>query len=57
MRLSNVSQTEIASVMTWLRQSDGKGPVTASDVNHIRIVTAAHNTFWTQDDLRNFQAR
>jgi nitrite reductase (NO-forming) len=44
---------EIAAVMTWLRAADGKGPVTAVEVNHVRIETKGRNTFWTADDLRN----
>lgn len=43
---------EIAAVMTWLRQRDGKGAVTAVEVNHVRMETAARNTFWTVEDLR-----
>jgi len=48
-----MNDAEIAAVMTWLRAGDGKSAVTAVEVNHVRIVTAARNTFWTVDDLRN----
>ena len=48
-----LKDTEIAAVMTWLRQSDGKSPVTPVDVNHIRIVTSARNNFWTAEDLNH----
>ena len=48
-----MNDAEIASVMTWLRAADGKPPVTPVEVEHVRIVTAARNTFWTMDDLRN----
>jgi mono/diheme cytochrome c family protein len=51
-----LKDSEIA-VMTWLRQSDGKSPVTPVEVNHTRVVTNARNTFWTAEDLRNFQTR
>jgi mono/diheme cytochrome c family protein len=44
---------EIASVMTWLRAADGKSAVTAVEVTHVRVVTGARGTFWTEDDLRN----
>jgi mono/diheme cytochrome c family protein len=48
---------EIASVMTWLRAADGKSAVTAVEVNHVRVVTAARGTFWTVDDLRTTPIR
>ena len=48
-----MQDTEIAAVMTWIRKGDGKRPVTAVDVNHVRVETAARNTFWTAEDLRN----
>jgi mono/diheme cytochrome c family protein len=54
---STLRDTEIAAVMTWLRNQDGKGPVTAVDVNHTRIETTGHNTFWTEEDLRNLPDR
>jgi mono/diheme cytochrome c family protein len=47
-----LNDSEIAAVMTWLREADGKSAVTAAEVNHVRLVTAARNTFWTVDDLR-----
>jgi mono/diheme cytochrome c family protein len=52
-----LQDAEIAAVMTWLRQGDGKGPVTAVEVNHARVETAARNTFWTAGDLRSLQLR
>jgi mono/diheme cytochrome c family protein len=54
---STLRDTEIAEVMTWLRERDGKGLVTAVDVNHTRIETAARSTFWTEEDLRNLPER
>jgi mono/diheme cytochrome c family protein len=54
---SVLQDTEIAAVMSWLRQADGKSPVTAVDVNHVRVETAARNTFWTAEDLQNLPAR
>jgi mono/diheme cytochrome c family protein len=54
---SVMPDTEIAAVMTWLRKGDGKGPVTAVDVNHVRVVTVGRNTFWTVEDLRNLPGR
>jgi len=48
-----MNDAEIASVMTWLRAADGKSAVTAVEVNHVRLVTATRNSFWTVDDLRN----
>jgi len=47
--------TEIAAVITWLRQ--GKAPVTAVEVNHVRIETEGRNTFWTAADLQNLRIR
>jgi mono/diheme cytochrome c family protein len=52
-----LQDAEIAAVMTWLRKGDGKGPVTAVEVNHARIETAGRNTFWTAGDLRNLQVK
>ncbi len=52
-----LQDTEIAAVMTWLRQRAGKGPVTAVEVNHARVETNGRNTFWTAEDLRNLQVR
>ena len=49
--------SEIAAVMTWLRSQDGKGPVTAVDVNHTRIETNGRNTFWTAADLKSLPAQ
>jgi len=46
-----LQDAEIAAVMTWLR----KAPVTAVEVNHVRLETAMRNTFWTAPDLRNAQ--
>jgi mono/diheme cytochrome c family protein len=54
---SVLQDTEIAAVMTWLRERDGKGPVTAVDVNHVRVETAGRNTFWTPEDLRSLPIR
>jgi mono/diheme cytochrome c family protein len=48
--------TEIAAVMTWLRASDGKPPVTAVDINHTRVETNGRNTFWTAQDLQSLHA-
>jgi mono/diheme cytochrome c family protein len=47
--------TEIAAVMTWLRQ--GKSPVTSVDVNQVRIETAGRDAFWTVEDLKNMPVR
>lgn len=47
--------TEIAAVMTWLRKGEGKGPVTAVEVNQARVQTAARNTFWTAEDLSHLR--
>jgi mono/diheme cytochrome c family protein len=52
-----LQDAEIAAVMTWLRRGDGKGPVTAVEVNHARIETAGRNTFWTAGDLRSLRLR
>jgi mono/diheme cytochrome c family protein len=54
---ATLRDTEIAAVMTWLRKQDGKGPVTAVDVNHMRIVTAGRGAFWTEEDLRHLPDR
>jgi len=43
--------TEIAAVMTWLRQA----PVTAVEVNHVRLETDGRNTFWTATDLKSLR--
>jgi len=53
---STLRDTDIASVITWLRQRDGKTPVTAVDVNHTRVTTTGRNTFWTMEDLQNLPA-
>lgn len=50
---SVLRDAEIAAVMTWLRKADGRGAVTAVEVNHTRVVTEGRNTFWTAEDLRN----
>jgi mono/diheme cytochrome c family protein len=50
-----LNDAEIAAVMTWLRKTDAKPPVAPVDVSHTRITTAAHNTFWTAEDLHNLQ--
>jgi mono/diheme cytochrome c family protein len=42
---------EIAAVMTWLR----KAPVTAVEVNHVRLETDARNSFWTANDLQSLR--
>jgi mono/diheme cytochrome c family protein len=49
--------SEIAAVMTWLRQSEGKSPVTAVEVGHVALETAGRNTFWTAADLQNLRLR
>jgi mono/diheme cytochrome c family protein len=54
---STLRDTEIAEVMTWLRKQDGNPPVTAVDVNHARIETNGHNTFWNAVDLQNLPDR
>ena len=54
---TTLRDSEIAAVMTWLRNQDGKSPVTAVEVNHTRIETAGHGTFWTAEDLRNLPDR
>ncbi len=46
-----MTETEIASVMTWLR----KAPVSAVQVNHVYLGTEGRNTFWTPEDLRNLR--
>jgi len=48
---------QIAALMTWLRQAAGKPPVTAVEVNHVRIETDGRNTFWTVGDLQNLPVR
>ena len=48
---------EIAAVMTWLRQAEGKTPVTAAEVIHVHVETEGRNTFWTVNDLENLQMR
>jgi mono/diheme cytochrome c family protein len=52
-----LGDAEIAAVMTWLRREDGKGPVTAVEVNHARVETAGRNTFWTADELRDLRLK
>ena len=52
-----LQDAEIAAVMTWLRQADGKSPVTAVDVNHVHMETEGRNTFWTVTDLRTLPIR
>ena len=49
--------TDIAAVMTWLRQADGKPPVTAVEVSQVRLETRGRNTFWTVGDLQNLRIR
>ena len=48
---------QIAALMTWLRQADGKPPVTAVEVSHVRLETDGRNTFWTVEDLQNLRVR
>jgi mono/diheme cytochrome c family protein len=48
-----LTDAEIAAVITWLRKTDAKPPVTPVEVSHTRITTAARNTFWTAEDLRS----
>jgi len=47
--------SEIAAVLTWLRQADGKPGVTAVEVTEVRAATQARSTFWNAEDLRNFR--
>jgi mono/diheme cytochrome c family protein len=54
---ATLRDTEIAAILTWLRKQDGKSPVTAVDINHTRIVTGNHNTFWNAEDLQNLPDR
>ena len=49
--------SEIAAVITWLRQSEGKPPVTPVQVTHVAIETQGRNTFWTVADLQNLRMR
>ena len=46
-----MQDVEIAAIMTWLR----KTPVTAIEVNQVRVETDARNAFWTVTDLRNLR--
>jgi mono/diheme cytochrome c family protein len=48
-----LNDAEIADLMTYLRQMDGKPPYSAIQVNVVRSQTAARNTFWTVEDLEN----
>jgi mono/diheme cytochrome c family protein len=54
---ATLNDTDIASVMTWLRAEDGKAAVTAVDVNHARILAGSRNDFWTVEDLSHIPAQ
>jgi mono/diheme cytochrome c family protein len=48
-----LTDTQIAAVMTWLRQQDNKPAIDAAAVGHARTVITGHNTFWTFQDLES----
>ena len=50
-----LQDAEIAAVMTWLRNADGKPPVAPVEVHHVRLLTAQRNTFWSSGDLRSLR--
>ncbi len=50
-----MSDADMATLMTWLRQQDGKGPVTPIEVNHFRVKTEVRGAPWTAEDLKNLK--
>lgn len=50
-----LQDAEIAAVMTWLREQNGAGPVTAVEVNRVRIRTEGRGAFWTAGDLQKLR--
>jgi mono/diheme cytochrome c family protein len=51
------SDAQIASVMTYIREWDGKPPVTSAEVSRVRQQTQGRNTFWTEADLMTLKVR
>ena len=47
-----LSDAQIAALTSYLRQRDGKPPVTPVEVSHVRLMTQARNSYWTAEDLR-----
>jgi mono/diheme cytochrome c family protein len=50
-----LSDAQAAMLATWLRERDGKEPVTAVEVSAVRSRTQVRNAPWTVEDLRNLR--
>jgi len=48
-----LKDAEIAAIISWLRQKEGKPPVTPVEVARVHIQTEGRNTFWTVADLQH----
>ncbi|HEX4085761.1 MAG TPA: cytochrome c [Chthoniobacteraceae bacterium] len=50
-----LSDVQIAAVMSYLRQRDGKPPASSVEVSRVRLETQARNSYWTAGDLRTLK--
>jgi mono/diheme cytochrome c family protein len=48
-----LSDADIAALVTYLREKEGKPPFTPIQVNQVRVETSARNSPWTVQDLAN----